>query len=73
LAAASRFGKTKTPPPFGGGVLEILCQQSEPDRRAAKQRVKHQVQIQIAIHSVKIAGAPARVKLFLASASVVSC
>jgi hypothetical protein len=39
MAAKALFGKTKTPPPVGSGVLEIRVTQLEPNCRAAKQRV----------------------------------
>jgi hypothetical protein len=44
--------------------------QSEPDRRAAQpQRVKQQVQIQIAIHKRNVASVSGRVKWFLTRAN----
>jgi hypothetical protein len=39
---------------FGSGVWKALVNESKPDRRAAQQRLKQQVQIQITIHTVLI-------------------
>jgi hypothetical protein len=40
MAEASRFGKNKNPTAgLGSGVQENFVRQSEPNRRAAKQRV----------------------------------
>jgi hypothetical protein len=62
MAAASLFSKTKTPPPVWQWGSRNLVK-SEPDRRAAKQRVRKQhVQIQIAIHGRKLAGFKSPVK-----------
>jgi hypothetical protein len=64
MAAVSLFGKTKTPPPVGQWGSRNLVQ-SEPNRRAAKQRVrKQQVQIQWAIHGGKVVKGRERVKPF---------
>jgi hypothetical protein len=50
MAAAARFDKTKTPPPVWQWGSINLVNESEPDRRAAKQRVQQQVQFQITVH-----------------------
>jgi hypothetical protein len=70
VAAALRFGKTKTPPPVWQWGSIKLVNESEPDRRAAQQqRVQQQVQIQMAIHGHKIPIPPRRVKLIFTLAS----
>jgi hypothetical protein len=46
--------KQKTHRRVGSGLINSR-EQSEPDRRAAKQRVQQQVQIQIAIHKGNLA------------------
>ena len=50
MAVALGFDKTKTPPPVWQWGLIKLKNESEPDRRAAKQRGKQQSKGQIAIH-----------------------
>jgi len=57
--------KYKNPTAVGQWGSLNLVNESEPDRRAAKQRVQQQVQIQIAIHAGKLAAIPDRVKWFL--------
>jgi hypothetical protein len=54
MAAASLFGKTKTPPPgWQWGSLKSYSNESEPDCRAAQQQrvVQQQIQIQVTIHN----------------------
>jgi len=46
--------KNKNPTAVWQWGLINLVNESEPDRRAAKQRVKQQIQIQIAIHDSKV-------------------
>lgn len=49
---------------MGSGVQEIQFNESEPDRRAAKQqRVQQQIQIQVTIHAGTLAGGGRRVNL----------
>jgi hypothetical protein len=70
VAAALRFGKTKTPPPVWQWGLIKLLNESEPDRNAAQpQRVQQQIQIQMAIHGHKIHTPPRWVKLIFTLAS----
>ena len=56
MAAASSFGKNKIPTAgLAVGFEKALVNESKPDRHAAQQqRLKQQVQIQLAIHIVLI-------------------